>query len=1058
MRLYHICLASLLFLVLPARLAAQYTSSIEGIVTDRSGAIVPDAKVTILNLATGVVRNASTTKDGFYRIVDLVPGSYDVAVNHQGFRTAEEKGVSLAGTETVRVNVTLDLGAVTEKVTVQAEVPQVETEEGRVSGNISTQDLQQLPLNGRNIYNVLALEAGVSGRGLASTFGSGGGGTNNDSFAAENQPEMYASGQRVESNSYLLDGMSVNSLARGGVTNLTPTPDSVAEVRVVSNNFSAVNGRSSGGQVEMITKSGTNALRGGATEYFQNNTLADRNEFEANVPAFRRNEFGYYVGGPIVKNRIFFYTTYDGLRQGGARAQVYSVETSQFANYVEQTKPNSIAAKLFGQDAPAVYPTYNFKTLAASAGGIAVPSGIPEIGSVSFAPQAYRNGNQISGRIDGQLRPGKDTLFGNFYRGWDVTLNGGIRPAFNEPGKEYASYVSVNEIHIFSPEKLNEFHTNMMRVVGFSEFDSTLLSTPAISVPSITGFGTSGYPSGYFQTSLNSKDIYSWVHASHTIQLGGELRRMRGNSINTSNFIPTYAFANLLTFANDNPITETRLVDPRTGLPAVNRVGLRDWEWSFFVNDDWKLSRTLSLNLGLRYENYESPTEVNGLLRNLVFGQGSNFAQGLANATMQTVHNLFPTGPGNLAPRFGFAWDPTGNGKTSIRGGFGIAYDRLFMTPLLSFRGDPPLRATATLGAQYGTSFTYALGNSTEPYFGFPIDPALGLGLNAANGINGARVAVYAVNPNLKQAYTENWFLGIQHELLAGVIVEVDYQASAGHHLYDDSDVNRFRGDLLTNGTFHGFNPYFSNVYIISSGDNSIYQGGMLRVRRKFLNGFTIQGSYTYSKAIDITDTLTNTAVYEDAANRNLDRGLAGYDVRNRLSLNGVWQLPFLRAQHGILGNAFGGWQLSAMAILQSGFPMTIVDNAYPAGDFNRDGTAGDRPNDPASSIPRGGFTREQFLSGIFPVSAFPIPTPGTDGNLGRNTFTGPGYAEVDMSIEKEFAITERIKLGIRGEAYNVLNHVNLNPPTVDLSSSTFGQSTSTLSPRQFQVGARLSF
>src|SRR5581483_9446843 len=220
----------------------------------------------------------------------------------------------------------------------------------------------------------------------------------------------------------------------------------------------------------------------------------------------------------------------------------------------------------------------------------------------------------------------------------------------------------------------------------------------------------------------------------------------------------------------------------------------------------------------------------------------------------------------------------------------------------------------------------------------------------------------YAVDSNLKQAYTENWFLGIQHDLFAGIVIEVDYQASAGHHLYDDSDVNRFAGDLLSNSTFHGFSPYFSNVYLISSGDNSIYQGGMLRVRRRFLNGFTVQGSYTYSKAIDVTDTLTNIAVYEDAANRNLDRGLAGYDVRNRLSLNGVWQLPFLRSQHGFLGNAFGGWQMSAMAILQSGFPMTVVDSAYPAGDFNKDGTAGDRPNDPAAGIARGGFSRAQFL------------------------------------------------------------------------------------------------
>jgi hypothetical protein len=330
--------------------------------------------------------------------------------------------------------------------------------------------------------------------------------------------------------------------------------------------------------------------------------------------------------------------------------------------------------------------------------------------------------------------------------------------------------------------------------------------------------------------------------------------------------------------------------------------------------------------------------------------------------------------------------------------------------------------------------------------------------LNAANGIKGARVAAYTVDPNLKQAYTENWFFGIQHDLWSGIVVEANYEASAGRHLYDTSDVNRFTGDLLTNGTFHGFNPYFSNVYFISSGDNSLYQGGMLRVKHRFQKGVTLQGSYTFSKAIDITDTLTNTAVYQDAANRNLDRALAGFDVRNRLALNGSWQLPFLRSQKGFLGNAFGGWQLSGLAIFQSGSPLSVINSAYPAGDYNADGTAGDRPNAPAASVPRSGFSRAQFLSGSFPVSAFPIPVKGTDGNLGRNTFTGPGYAEIDLSLEKKFAITERVKLGIRADAFNALNHVNLNAPSLDLSSATFGQSTSTLSPRQFQFGARLDF
>jgi Carboxypeptidase regulatory-like domain len=1046
-------------LLVPFALMAQFNSSIEGIVTDSSGGVVPNANVTVTNLSTGVSRKAATSSVGFYRVVDLGPGTYSLVVEHEGFRTSQQNNADVEGSQTVRINVVLEVGSVGEKITVEAKVPKVDTEEGRISGLLTTQDVQSLPLNGQVIYDVIALAPGVSGRGMTSNFASTGTGTANDSYAGENQPEMYANGQRVESNSYLLDDMSANSLARGGVTNLTPNPDSIAQVRVISNNFSAVNGRSSGGQIEMITKSGTNEFHGGATEYFQNNTLADRNEFEGQVPVFRRNEFGGYIGGPILKNRTFFFGSFTAVRQSGTRDQIYAVETQQFANYVEQTAPNSIAAKFFSQAGPAAYPTSGFTTLAIPApgsGAFIPPAGMAEIGNVSFAPATWRNGQQLNSRIDHELRPGKDTLYGSLYHSWDAYLNGGIRPAFNRADYDSTWFVGLNEIHIFSPNKVNELRADMVRDVGTADFPPNA-QFPSLSISGITGNSVGNFPYGWFQTSFNYKDVFSWVHSSHTIKIGGELRRVRGNSHNTASFIPSYSFSNILTFANDNPTSETRLVNPQTGLPVTNVVGLRDWEWALFVNDDWKVSRNLTINIGLRYENYESPTESDGLLRNFVFGSGSSYEQRLATGTMQ-FHNFFPSGPGNLAPRFGFAWDPKGNGKTAIRGGYGIAYDRLFMTPLLNFRGDPPLHATATLGPVYGTAFTYSLGNPSAPYLGFPIDPALQQGLNAANGITGTRLAVYAVDPNTKSAYTQNWFLGVQHELVGGWVLEANFTGSAGHHLYDVYDVNRFAGDLLANGTFHGFNPYFSNMYMITSGSNSIYMGGTMSVKHSFGRGVTIQGNYTYSKVIDDTDSLTNTAVYEDANNRSLDRGLAGFNVANRLAISGLWQLPFLRSRHGFVGQAFAGWFLSGSEIFQTGFPMTVLNSAFPAGDYNADGTASDRPNAPLSPIQMSGYSRAQFLNGIFPAASFPIPVKGTDGTLGRNIFTGPSFSETDLSLSKKFSFGERAKLEFRMEAFNAFNHVNLSSPSTDLSSSNFGKSTSTLVPRQFQGAVRVTF
>lgn len=1053
--------AALVFaFLLPFCVHAQFSSSIEGNVVDSTGAVAPGANITVTNNGTGVARTITTSGEGFYRVVNLGLGRYTVSVELAGFRLAEQTDVRLAASETARVNFTLEVGTVSEKVTVESQTPQVETEQGRVSGQIDTQQLKEMPLNGRNLFNLLALQPGVSGRGVAATFGAGGGGANNDGFAAENQPEVYASGQRVESNSYSLDDSSVNSAARGGVANLTPNPDSIAEVRVVSNNFSAVNGRSSGGQIELITKSGTNSFHGGATEFFENNTLSSRNEFEARTSVFRRNEFGYYVGGPVIRKRTFFFTSYEGLRQSGARGQIFTVETAQFRDYVAANAPNSIAAKVLATGRPAVDPTSSFKTIANPAAGqpgISLPAGFLAFGNASFAPAAFRNGQQFNGRIDHQLRPGKDTVYGAFYRTWADTLNGGIRPAFNRPGHEFSTFISLNETHIFSPTMLNELRGSMMRVVGKNDFPPNA-QIPSISVTSISGFSTSGFPSGYFQTNFNYKDVLSWVRGSHTLKFGAELRRVRSNSINTSNFIPSYSFTSLLTFAADSPFQETRLVDPQTGLPAVNRVGLRNYEWSLFVNDDWKVTRKLTLNLGIRYENYQSPSEINGLLRNIVFGSGSGFNERLANATIQTVDHLFPPSPGTIVPRFGFAFDPDGKGKTSIRGGYGIAYDRLFMTPILDFRNDPPLRATATVGPQFGTSFTYALGDPAKPYLGFPLERSLQLGTNVANGIKGVRVAILATDPNLKQAYTHNWFFGVQREVPWRIVVEADYTGSAGHHLYENTNVNRFRGDLLADGSYHGLNPYFSAVNFISSGSNSFYNAFNLHVKRSFRNGFSIQGVYTFSKAMDDADTLTNGQNYLDAGNRRLDRALAGFDVSHRLSLNSLWELPILRGKTGLAASLLGGWQLSGFAIFQSGYPFTVSNGANPAGDYNRDGTAGDRPNAPLTPLASAGYTRAQFLNGIFPASVFPVPTPGADGNLGRNTFRGPGFAEVDFSLGKRFTITERVHLGIRLDSYNALNHVNLNAPVSDLSSSNFGRSTSTLLPRQYQGGVRIEF
>jgi hypothetical protein len=1038
--------------------AAQFNGAIQGVVTDNSSAMITGATVTVTNVATGVSREVLTNAEGLYRVLSLGAGTYRVLAQMRGFQSVQRDQVEVGISDTVRVDFLLPLGTMSERVTVEAQAPQVETEQGRISGRVDQMQLKNLPLNGRNLFNLIALQPGIAGKGVSAALGAGGSG--NDPYSGEANPVAYASGQRTEANSFTVDDSSVNSAARGGITNLTPNADSVEEVRVVANNFSAVDGRNSGAQVQVITKSGTNTFHGGVSYYFQNNTLASHSEFESKVPVFRRNQFAYNVGGPVIKNQTFFFTSFEGLRQSGARGAVSTVETPQFRDWVIQTHPNSIAAKLLRDFAPLTDPSYNFNTSAGAprAGQVGPPAGMPVLGSAGFVPDSFRNGNQFTLRIDHELAPGKDRLSGNVYRTTSSTLNGGIRPAFNRPTDELTWFGSVTHTHTFGPNMLNEVRFNIMRLVGLP-YVPAHLEVPAISITGNTGFGTNAFPQGWFQTNLNFKDVFSWIRSSHTIKMGGEIRRSRANSKNTNNYIPSFSFPTLLDFAYDDPLQETRKVDPRTGLPATNVVGLRGLEWALFVNDDWKVRRNLVINLGLRYENYGSPTEINGQLRNLVLGSGVGFFGSLVDAHAEIVPNFYPTDGKNFAPRVGFAWDPESKGRMSIRGGYGMAFDRLFMTPMLGFRDNPPMRADATLGRQLGTQAKYTLGDPAKPDFGYPLDPALQLGLDAHNGIKGVRVNMFAIDPNTTSSYVHNWFFGVQREVGRGVVIEANYLGSAGHHLYNMANVNRYRGDLLATGVFHGFNSSFNAISMISSTSNSIYHGGTIQARRMFGSSFSLQGAFTYGKVIDDADDLVNTANYLDIANRQLDRSLAGFDVSRKLAVVSVWDIPFLRGKRNLASAVLGSWQLSGMGIFQSGTPMTVTSSApYPTGDFNADGTTGDRPNAPAAGFQTGGWERSAFLTGIFRAADFTIPQRGNDGTLGRNTFRGPGYAQVDLALSKNFRISERVHSQLRLDSFNAFNRVNLNNPSTDLTSNNFGKSTSAATPRAYQAGLRVTF
>jgi hypothetical protein len=1053
-------------LLLPQLGWSQFSSGIQGAIQDPSAAVIPGAKVLVVNVNTGVTREANSSPDGLYRVLSLSAGTYSVKVTKEGFAVAEQGSVTLAVNEIRRLDFTLKVGGITETVSVTAEVTALETEQARVSSTLGGTQLRELPIPNRNIFNLMALQPGMSGRSLG-----------NELFGSDVTPQYNANGMRADGNSITIDDSSVNSISRGGRSEVTPNVETVAEVRVTTNNFSAEQGRNMGAQVSIVTKSGTNEFHGSLWEYHGNSKLQARNFFDAAVPVSRRNQFGYGIGGPIFRNKTFFYTTYEGSRRSGSSSSDTTVETPELRNYVLQTRPNSIAAQILGKFRPVADPTINIRDVGTPLPGVnkfsSAKDGIPDIGTVRYLTTTDARSYQYTVRVDHELRPGKDRLYFYFYRLHARSITPGVRPDFLRINPTAGTYGNLVYTSTISPTMLNEGRIGVTRFMGnycvpadpthplgaLSCNDILNKQIPGIS---ITGGGPARdvnvYPGGWFPTEYQAKDTFSMMRGSHMLKFGGEIRYAKNILWHTSSYIPVFSFASILDFIDDEPIQMNRTVDPKTGLPISTRADMAIWEGAAFVQDDWKARRNLTFNLGLRWDYYGPYKDTHNRYRNFVPGAGSTYTERIASGIVDVTAQGWKTDLLNFAPRFGFAWDIGGKAKNVIRGGYGLSYDRMATVQTATYRTNPPLAATATVGLNYGTTFTYSLGDPSKPYLGYPVDPSLQLGLDSRNGIKGARVAIAAIDENFNNPYAHNWFLGVQHKLPAALVVEVSWIGSAGHHLVNIANVNRYNGDML-DGRFDGYNPSFSSINMAQTTSNSIYHGGTLAVRRQFANGFSFQANYTYGKVLTDAEEEQGTTSYYDVNNRRLDWSVASFDVRQRLSFSGIWELPFLKTCSSTLCKVAGGWQLSGYGILEEGQPMNVtIGGSYPNGDFNADNTGGDRPNAPASSLKRSGFTQQEFLTGIFAVADFPRPAAGTVGNLGRNAFRAPGFARADFALAKNFPIHDTITGSLRLEGFNAFNRVNLSSPSTSLNSNTFGKTLSAAAARFFLVSLRLRF
>lgn len=1101
----HTKVLTLLLLIVLCGLAApsyaQFNSGFTGIAVEQSGAVIPGAKVTATNQATLVSQFAITSDSGSFRIPSLPQGMYTIEVEAKGFKTWTQKDVHLEANEVKTVYPTLVLPTQTEVVEVSGTIAAVETDKSDTSRELQEATITTAPLLGRNVYtSMIQLAPGITGSGMPSGGATGSGSNNNDSFEQEQGYQVNASGQRQEANEYDVDGSSMNSASRDGVVNLSPEPDMIESIRVSGATFDASKGRYSGAWVQVFTKPGTNEFHGSLSEYHTDNALTARTIFEfcpagevgcRAIPAFRRNEFGGTFGGPILKNKLFFFVGAFGLLSSSATTDVATVETPDFVQFVAQNFPNNISNAFF-KAAPVgnTPPLTNILTVsqveAANPGfypSTAFPADLPAVGTGYFSQSLAHNAYQWHFRVDYNLSS-KDRLFFSMFRTFSDSQTEDPRPIYRVMIPNYGFYAKIDWTHTFSPNLVNEAGFTTHRAIGSNPSAVNHQELPNAYITG-AGFFSQWGPAGWVHENFNWHDVLTWTHGKHTISGGFDFDRHHDDDNFTSPILrPSFNFANLIDFAQDGVYSQTGpTVEVANGGLASNLYQVLRWVYmGMYAQDDWKVTRRFTLNAGLRYDyfghwgNYHNSTTPFPFFTP---GTGSDFAEQVSNGTM-LVHGgssayVTQNRPQGVSPRIGFGWDTFGNGKMALRGGYGLYYNNV-ADGSWSFpnRANPPLWATPSFGL-YSSShpFTYSLGDSQG--LGWPVPP-ITFSTTPAGGIAGIPVVASGVQPNVDQPRTHIWMLAIQKDLGHNVIVEADYNGSHSNHLYIQTDVNRFPGDLIANqGVQTRLNPSFGPIIFGRTIGVADGHYGSFMITKRMSRSWQLRGIYTFGKSTDDMSSNDNGTANGEAIFNPLDiglqHGLSDFNVSRRFTADSLVELPS-PFKEGIGNKILGGWRFSTILVLQSGLPFTVYTSApfdpivdgsgnviglMPgSGDFNADGYNYDVPNRPAAGAVKTG-SRSNFINGFASASAFPMPALGSQGSGGRNTYNGPGMANVNVQFAKAFT-WERYSLELRADIFNIFNRVNLLNPVSDLSSGQFGTSTSQNLPRSAQFGLHFTF
>lgn len=1080
----YVLLSACMFLVVSAA-HGQYNSGIRGVVTDTSGALVPGAHVVAKANATGLTTQVTTGDSGTFDFQRLAPGEYTLTVQAAGFEQYLTHPTLLTE-QTLNLPVTLGVSAATQTVTVSTVAPLLDAADSRLQTTLPQNQIDALPVQGRSVIGLANLAPGVTGTGLATTSGVP------DNFNVEITNQANANGRGFDGNLYIIDGLDITSSVRPGVVNTAPNSDSVQEVALQTNTYSVEYGRATSIETAITTKSGGNRFHGLASYYYTGNKLWARNEFTplTGYAPFHYNNFSGAIGGPIYRNHTFFFVSTQLLRSLSTTSGATTFEAPELVAFAKANFPNSIGTSLFTK-----YPVAKAtvtgvsrtaqQVLGATCGTPAtynIPCTLPMIDSGTFALSPYRNGTQISARVDQSFK--RERVYASYYNSVLNTLTASIRSGMDTGNRQTSRSFQVNETHTFSPRLLNEAKFGYLPIEGLSA-ESGPFNIPLVN---ITGQGTAiGIPQphlDFIQHNYHWRDTVSLVAGRHNFRAGFE--GFHGDELTLFGQVqsqPVFTFNNLLDLSHDAPFSETGVYyNPATGQKAFFSLGVSSTTYGVFIQDQWQPTPRITLDLGIRFDNFGNPypsSALGSIISNFKLGSGNTISDQAANGVLQVTNKVYNSSPWAISPRAGISWDPTGSHKYVVRGGIGL-YHEWFTNGELTvpLRANAPAFANPTFLASQGIAPIFALGTSATYPFNFPI-PVVPAGVADAHGAySGFPTAnIGGTDANLTIPQIVNYTAGVERQVGAHITVGANYAGSFARNLPEgdintispDNDINRVAGSYIANkGKLVRPLTSFGAINYTRNGNQSHYNAFIATINGRFGSRDTFQASYTRSSTIDY-----GTQYPDVLAPRSTYAGPANFDIPNHFSLSESLKLPGVSGSNPVVRAATSGWVLSGSVILQSGTPFTAITTATfqptqdangnvtglktGSGDYNGDGYNYDYPNAPANGYAQP-HDRQSYLKGLFPASNFGIPALGTEGNELRGRFRGPGYANTDFSVLKSFPVKDWAHMEFRGDAFNLFNRPNLSGFVSDLSNANFGKATSAFNARYFQLAARLTF